>query len=143
MNPAFLYVVLGAVALAVVVAAIYLVLVLARLRALIDRLDGTAQYLEASRPKIDRILDNLESELVELRGVSRKINHIAGDAEHLSTGVRLAVQPIVAEVADLASTVRYVRAATVALRTGLSAWRGRNRSDGDEAALEIESVEER
>jgi len=143
MNSAFVYVALGATALAAVVAAIYLVLVLARLRVLIDRLDGTAQYLEASRPKIDRILDNLESELVELRGVSRKLNHIAGDAEHLSTGVRLAVQPIVAEVADLASTVRYVRAATVALRTGLSAWRGRNRSDGDEAALEIESVEER
>jgi uncharacterized protein YoxC len=131
------------IALAAVVVAVYVVVVFARLRALIDHLDGTARYLEASHPKIDRILDNLESELVELRGVSRKINHIAGDAEHLSTGVRLAVQPIVAEVADLASTVRHVRAAAAALRTGRSVWRGHNRSDGDEAALETETVEER
>jgi uncharacterized protein YoxC len=143
MNSGFVYVALGATALAAVVIAIYLILVLARVRALVDRLDGTAQYLEASRPKIDRILDNLEAELVELRSVSAKVNHIAGDAERVSTGVRLAVQPIIAEVSDLASTVRYVRAAAVAFRTGLSAWKGHNRSDGDEAVLEIETVEER
>jgi uncharacterized protein YoxC len=143
MSPAFQYIVLGVIALAAVVVTVYVVVVSTRLRTLIDRLDGTARYLEASRPKIDRILDNVESELVELRGVSRKLNHIAGDAEHLSTGVRLAVQPIVAEVADLSSTIRYVRAAAVALRTGLSAWRGRNRPNGDEATLEFETVEER
>ena len=114
MSPAFQYVVLSVITLAAVIVAISVMIVFARFRALIDRLDGTAQHLEANRPKIDRILDNLEAELVELRSVSEKVNHIAGDAERVTTDVRRAVQPIVDEVADLAGTVRHVRAAAVA-----------------------------
>ena len=143
MSPYFLYVLFSAVALAVVVAVIYLVVVLGRLRALIDRLDGTAQYLEASRPKIDRILDDLEGELVGLRGLGVKLNHIAGDAERVSTDMRHALQPIVVEVSDLANTVRRLRAAAVAFRTGLSVWREHRRSDGEETDPDAESAEER
>lgn len=143
MSPVFQYIVLSVIALAAVVVAVYVVIVFARLRTLIDHLDGTARYLEASRPKIDRILDNLEAELVELRRVSEKVNHIAGDAERVTTDVRRAIQPIVDEVSDLAGTVRHVRAAAVAFRAGLSVWRRRDRSDGDEAAIETETVEER
>ena len=132
MNPAFVYVVGTAIAIAVVVSAVYLIRVLMPLRRLVQRLEVTAQFLDASRPKLDRILTELEAELVELRGISAKANRIAGSAESVATDLRHAVQPIITEVADLAQGVRHLRAAAVAVGAGLSAWRNLRGEAGTE-----------
>ena len=142
MSPAFMYVVWTAIAAAVIVLTVVLIRVLIRFQALIDRLEGTARFLETSRPKIDRILDDLEAELVELRGISEKANRIVGSAESVTTDLRVAVQPILNEVSDLARSVRHVRAAAVAVRAGLGAWWGHRHADGEEAPAEIQEQKE-
>jgi uncharacterized protein YoxC len=143
MNPVFLYVVWSAIAIAVVASAVLLIRVLVRLRPLIDRLDGTAQFLETSRPKVERILDSLEAELVELRGISEKANRIVGSAESVTTDLRDAVRPLITEVSDLGQSVRHVRAAAVAVRAGLTAWRDRRHANGEEPPAELDNDEER
>ena len=143
MNPAFMYVVWTAIAIAAVVLVVVLILLLIRLRPLVDHLDGTAQFLETNQPKIDRILDNLEAELVELRGISRKANRIVGGAESVATDLRVAVQPIITEVSDLARSVRHVRATAVAVRAGLSSWWDHRHANGQEPSPEFEHDEER
>ena len=143
MNPTFMYVVGTAIAIAVVVSALYLIRVLMPLRRLIQRLEGTAEFLEASRPKLDRILTELEAELVELRDISAKANRIAGSAESVAADLRDAVRPIITEVADLAQGVRHLRAAAVAVGAGLSAWRELRRGEGEEPAAALEPDEER
>ena len=137
MHPVFMYIVWTAIAIAAVAGALFLIRVLIQLRPLIDRLEGTAQFLETSRPKFDRILDSLELELVELRGISGKASRIAGNAESVSTDLRVAVQPIITEVRDLAQTVRHVRAAAVAVQAGLRAWWDRRLVDGEEPLAAI------
>ncbi len=142
MNHTFLYFMTTVVVAAVVTSAVFLIRTLIRLRPLIERLDGTAQFLETSRPKIDRILDGLETELVELRGISEKMNRIAGHAESVTTGLRVAVQPIITEVSDLTRLVSQARAVAVAVKTGLLAWRDRGREPDVESRSEIEYDEE-
>jgi uncharacterized protein YoxC len=142
MNPVFGYVLGTAVGLAVVACAIVLIRVLHRLQALIARLEGTARWLETSQPKIDRILDGLDAELVELRGVTEKANRIAGSAESVATGVKVAVQPFIGEVAELGQSLRQVRAAAVAVHAGISAWRERRRSTDEEPAAAGETNDE-
>ncbi len=127
MNPTFMYIAGSAIAVAVAVSAVLQIWTLIRLRPILVRLDDTARFLEASRPKIDRILDDAEAELVQLRGVSAKLNRIAGHAESVTTGLRVAVQPFVTEVSDLGQLVRHARATAVAVKTGLLAWRGHRR----------------
>jgi uncharacterized protein YoxC len=137
MNPAFMYVVWTAIAVAATVSAVFLICVLVRLRPLIERLEGTAQFLEASRPKIDRILDGVEVELVELHNISEKANRIVGSAEIVTAGLRVAVQPIIGEISDLGQSIRHVRAAAVAARAGLSAWWGHRHVLEDKPLAEI------
>jgi hypothetical protein len=142
MNPIFIYIVGTAIGLAVVVSAVCLIRVLRPLRRLIVRLEVTAEFLEASRPKIDRILTELEAELVELRSISVKVNSIAGSAQGVATDLRHAVQPIITEVSDLAQGVRHLRAAAVAVGAGFSTWRSLRSGVGEDPAAELEPNEE-
>jgi uncharacterized protein YoxC len=143
MNPIFMYIVGTAIGLAVVVAAVSLIRVLGPLRRLIERLEVTAQFLETSQPKIDRILTELEAELVELRGITVKVNSIAGSAQGVATDVRHAVQPIITQVSDLAQGVRHLRAAAVAVGAGFSAWRNLRSGEGEEPIAELKLEVER
>jgi len=142
MNPAFMYVVWIVIAVAVVASAVFLIRVMVQLRPLIVRLNSSAQFLETSRPKIDRILDGLEVELAEIRGISEKANRIVGSAERVTTGLRDAVQPFITEASNIARSARHVRAAAMAVRAGLTAWWGHRSRDGEEPPVEIEHYEE-
>ncbi|MBK6900856.1 MAG: hypothetical protein IPH09_16925 [bacterium] len=142
MNHTFLYILATAATVAVVAAAAFLIRALIRLQPLIERLDGTAQFLETSRPKIDRILDGLETELVELRGISEKLNRIAGHAESVTTGLKVAVQPLITEVSDFTRLIGQARAVAIAVKTGLLAWRDRGRHEDADPESEIEYDEE-
>lgn len=143
MNPIFMYVVGTVIGLAVVVSAVCLIRILGPLRRLIVRLEVIAQFLEASRPKLDRIMTELEAELVELRGISVKVNSIAGSAQGVATDLRHAVQPIITEVSDLAQGVRHLRAAAVAVGAGLSTWRNLRGGESREPATGLELDDER
>ncbi|MDO9170490.1 MAG: hypothetical protein Q7W29_01500 [bacterium] len=142
MNPTFMYLAVSIVVVAVVASAAYLIRALVRLRPIIERLDDTSRFLETSRPKLDRIMDGLEVELVELHGISAKMNRIAGHAESVTTGLKIAVQPIITEVSDLGQLLRHARATAVAVRTGLLAWRDRGRERDEEPSNGIEYDEE-
>lgn len=142
MNPVFMYVVWTVIAAAVVATAVSLIRVLIRLRPLIDRLESTVQFLETNRPKFERILDDVEVELVALRGISEKANRIVGSAESVTTGLRVAVQPIITEVSDLGQLVRHARAGVVAFLAGLTALREHRRGNGGERAAAIEHDDE-
>ncbi|MBK6900121.1 MAG: hypothetical protein IPH09_12955 [bacterium] len=142
MSPTFMYLAVSVVVVAVVASAAYLIRTLIRIRPIIERLDDTSQFLESSRPKLDRIMDSVEIELVELHGISAKMNRIAGHAESVTTGLKFAVQPIITEVSDLGQLLRHGRAVAVAVKTGLLAWRDRGRSQGGEPSNGIEYDEE-
>ena len=142
MSPTFMYLAVSVVVVAVVASAAYLIRPLIRIRPIIERLDDTSQFLESSRPKLDRIMDSVEIELVELQGISAKLNRIAGHAESVSTGLKTAVQPIITEVSDLGQLVRQARATAVAVKTGLLAWRDRGRAHDEEPSTGIEYDEE-
>jgi uncharacterized protein YoxC len=122
MNPTFLYVVWSAITIATVTCAAFLIHALIRFRPIVDRLENAAAFLEANRPRIDQIVDDVGAEIVELRRMSEKANRIVGSAESVTRGLQVAVQPIITEVSDLGQSVRHVRAAAVAVQAGLSAW---------------------
>ncbi|MBA4378220.1 MAG: hypothetical protein C0395_06115 [Gemmatimonas sp.] len=142
MNPTFTYLAVSVAVAAVVASAAYLIRTLVRLGPIIERIDDTTRFLETSRPKLDRIMDSLEVELVELHGISAKMNRIAGHAESMTTGLKFAVQPIITEVSDLGQLLRHARAIAVAVKTGLLAWRDHGRSHGGEPPTGIEYDEE-
>lgn len=122
MNPIFVYAVWSIIAIASLTSTVFLILAMNRIRSLMTRLEDTAQFLKKSEPKISGILDGVDAGLVELRLLSEKANRIAGSAESVTSDLRIAVRPIIAEVSDLGQSVRHVRAAAVAVQAGLSAW---------------------
>lgn len=130
MNPTFMYVVASAMAIAALASAAFLIHTLIRLRPLIARLEGTARFLQTNEPRVNRILDDVGAELIELRGITEKAGRIVGDAEMVTRGLRVAARPIIAEVSDLGESIRHVRAAAVAVRAGMSAWRDSRRVNG-------------
>ncbi|MBM4116396.1 hypothetical protein FJ251_01455 [bacterium] len=112
MNPV-LATVLGSLAgAAVLVAAALLVRVLLQLQALIRRLERSAEYIEARQPQVDRLLDGLEAELAELRGVTEKANRIASTVDGVTGELGAALQPAVRQVGNLAQGLRALRAAS-------------------------------
>jgi hypothetical protein len=143
MHPGFLYVIWTAVGAAVVIGTVFLIRVLLQLQQLIRRIERGAEYFEARQPQIDRLLDSVEAELGELRGVTEKANRIAGSAAGVATGIKFAVQPFIGEVADVGQSLRHLRAAVVAVQAGISAWRKRRHSHTEEPATGLEPDDER
>lgn len=142
MNPTFAYAVGTTVALALLVMLVYQIRTLIRIQDFITRMDGTARFLESSRPQIGRILNDLEAQLSELRGITEKANRIAGSAESVTSDLHVAVQPIIAQVSDLAQTARHVRAAAVAVRAGVGAFRDHRGREGEDRGVAIEHDDE-
>lgn len=120
MNPIFMYVVLSTIAVAAVMSALFLFRLLVGLRPLIQRLVAIAEWLEAGRPRYLLILEDLEAQLGELRGISESVHRMTGTAEKFTDALRTAAQPIVAEVQDLSRAAHHVHAALAAVRCGLS-----------------------
>jgi len=112
MNPVLATVLASLVGAAVVVAAALLVRVLLQLQALIRRLERSAEYIEARQPQVDRLLDGLEAELAELRGVTEKANRIASTVDGVTGELGAALQPAVRQVGNLAQGLRALRAAS-------------------------------
>jgi hypothetical protein len=127
MNPTFMYVVWSAITIATVTCAAFLIHALIRFRPIVARMEVAATFLEANGPRINQIVDDVGAEVIELRRISEKANRIVGNAESVTRGLRVAVKPIITEVSDLGQSVRYVRAAAVAVHAGLGAWRDHRR----------------
>lgn len=119
MNPIFMYVVWSMVAVAAALSALFLLRLLTGLGPLIQRLEVIADWLEAGRPRYDRILEDLEAQMGELRGISESAHRMVGTVENFTDDLRSAVQPIVKEVQDLSRTARHAHAVVAAVRTGL------------------------
>lgn len=120
MNPIFMYVVWSTIAVAAVMSTLFLFRLLVGLGPLLQRLEAIAQWLEAGRPRYARILDELEAQLGELRGISESVHRMTGTAEKFTEALRAAAQPLIAEVQDLSLAARHAHAALAAVRTGLS-----------------------
>lgn len=134
MNPAFLTVLWSLIGAAVVVATVFLIRVLLQLQGLIRRIERSAEYLETRQPQIDRLLNGLEAELGELRGVTEKANRIAGTVDGVTSELRAAVQPAISQVGDLAQGLRTLRAAAAGVKTGIAAWRSLRQGERAETA---------
>lgn len=120
MNPIFMYVVWSTIAVAAVLSALFLLRLLIGLGPLIQRLEAIAQWLEAGRPRYVQILEDLEAQVGELRGISESIHRMVGSVEKFTDGLRTAAQPIVQEVQDLSQAARRAHAALAAVRAGLA-----------------------
>ena len=120
MNQIFMYCVWSSVAVAALMSSFFLFRLMTGLSPLIARVEAAARWLEAERPRYDRILQDLEKQMGEMRGISASAHGIAGNAQSISEDLRSAAQPIIAEVRDLAVATRQVHAVVAAVRTGLS-----------------------
>ncbi len=106
------------ITVASVVAAILLAWMVVQLKQTLERVDGMIDYFDRTKPKIDRILDNVDGELVSLRSVTERVDNMAGDAEEMSGQVRDVVVPLVAQVGALTASLRYASAALVGVKAG-------------------------
>jgi ABC-type transporter Mla subunit MlaD len=122
MNPIFMYVVWSTIAVAAVMSSLFLFRLLIGLGPLIQRLEAIAQWLEAGRPRYVQILEDLEAQIGELRGISESVHHMARKAEDFTDTMRTAAQPIVDEVQDLSRIARQAHAVLAATRSGLAAF---------------------
>ena len=119
MNPIFMYVVWSTIAVAAALSALFLLRLMFGLGPLIQRLEVIADWLEAGRPQYVKILEDLEAQIGELRGISESVHRVVKTAENFTDGVRSAAQPIVREVQDFSRTARHAHAVLAAVRTGL------------------------
>jgi hypothetical protein len=133
MNPIFMYVVLTVIAVASVVSMILVCVTGARLKGLVDQVDGVARLLETRGPKIARVIDDVEREVAALRGIGGKARSLVGSAESMTTTLLDAVHPVLTEVSHIARVVRHVRAARLAVRAGAASVWGRRHANGKTA----------
>jgi ABC-type transporter Mla subunit MlaD len=122
MNPVFMYIVWSTIAVAAVMSSLFLLRLLIGLGPLIQRLEAVAQWLEAGRPRYVQILEDLEAQVSELRGISESVHHMARTAEDFTDTMRTAAQPIVDEVQDLSRIARRAHVVLAAARSGLAAF---------------------
>ena len=115
------------VAVAVIIMAIYLTRLAMQFRQVLERVEKNLEHFETTRPKVDRILDNFDAELEQIRTVTARVDGIAGDAEDVSGEMRNAIMPLLLQVSSLTSSLRHVNAAVTGARVGMRVLRRRSR----------------
>jgi uncharacterized protein YoxC len=115
------------IAVAVIIMAVYLTRLAMQARQVLERVDKNLEHLETTRPKVDRVLDNLNAEFEQVRSVTARVDGIAGDAEEVSGEIRDAVMPLLLQVSSLTGSLRHVNAAVTGARVGMRALRRRSR----------------
>ncbi|MBK7671278.1 MAG: hypothetical protein IPJ24_07780 [bacterium] len=142
MNPIFMYVVWSTIAIAAVMSSLFLLRLLVGLGPLIARLEAIAQWLEAGRPRYAQILEDLEAQIGELRGISESARRMTGTAEDFTDELRAASQPVIDGVRQLSQATLRARAVLAAARVGMAVFLHNRRDAYREPGIHVQSNEE-
>ncbi|MBK7769921.1 MAG: hypothetical protein IPI48_05140 [bacterium] len=142
MNPIFMYVVWSTIALAALLFSLLMLRLLMGLGPLIARLEAIAQWLEAGRPPYAQILEDLEAQIGELRGISESARRMTGTAENFTDELRAASQPVIDGVRQLSQATLRARAVLTAARVGMAVFLHNRRDAYCELGIHVQSNEE-
>jgi uncharacterized protein YoxC len=116
-------------AAAIVVLTFYLVRMARQLTGAAAEIESVIRTLnESTLPRIERVLDQTQAELGELRGATQAAERIAGTVQDVVNRAQTAIMPALDTVSDVALYVKQVSAVVHGLRAGWGALRRPHRS---------------
>jgi len=121
------------VTISVVVIVVYLIRLASQLTRASAQAEELIRHLNYLRPQFERLLEEAERELGDIRALTQKAGGIAGDVGAITnTASRLAV-PALSSITSLAGPLRYASAALAGAKIGLKvlASRKRNKDEDD------------
>jgi uncharacterized protein YoxC len=112
------------------IAAIVLVIVLARtaqkVGRSIERSEETTQRLNSLQPQVSSVLEKIDGELADLKGVTEKTRRVAANVADVTDESRRVAMGLIHDLEELQIPERY-RAAVVGARAGLAVLKAANR----------------
>lgn len=142
MEPIFMYVVWSTIAIAALLFSLLMLRLLMGLDPLVARMKAIVQWAEAGRPRYARILEDLEAQIGELRGISESAHRMTGTAEHFTDELRSASQPVIDGVRQLSQATLHARAALSAVRVGMAVFVHSRRDAHREPGIHVPFNEE-
>ena len=141
-DPIFMYVVWSTIAIAALLFSLLMLRLLMGLGPLVARMKAIVQWLEAARPRYAQILEDLEAQIGELRGISESARRMTGTAENFTDELRAASQPVIDGVRQLSQATLQARAVLTAARVGIAVFLHNRRDAYREPGIYVQSNEE-
>ena len=119
MTLALTDVLLMVIALASVAGSIALFRVAGQVIRTAAEVEQVARHVNYLQPRIERLLEEAEGELVQARELTRKANSIAVDLEMVAEQTRKTVMPALQGISAIAGPLQYIGAAVTGAKIGM------------------------
>jgi len=121
------------IAVAAVISTIVLIRLANQLGRTSQEVEQLARHVNYMQPRIERLMEEAEAELVQIRGVTSSAKNIATDLELVAENTRKTLLPALQGISAFSEPLRYVSAAMAGAKIGMKVLaRRRHKSEDDE-----------
>lgn len=119
MTLALTDVLLAIIAIATVAGAIAVIRIAGQVMRTAAEVERVARHLNYLEPRFERLLEEAESELVQARELTGKINSIAVDFEMVAEQTRKTLMPALHGISAITGPLQYIGAAVTGAKIGM------------------------